>query len=385
MLNQTFSLLSLKNYLDSSNSFYQNLLGYKPEQTSLKEIPEAQWDKFATEKGLNSNSSGIYLPRNQTAIIQGENPLSLFHEYFGHGLYCEQSLQGKKLVNLEQKLLKEEKQEFSKDKFTLDDLKEFRSRNETARELENFRQENLSQYELFAIWTEYLLSREFNIGELFEQKYNFLEREEKETVDSVINFSEQYGNLATMYAQGMARRTTPERVKRLLEEIFNEEKINNSKLILLTGSKKSFSDIDLFVSSNYLQSIKNNWLDLVVFDERDFEKRIRLFEVQVTYPIMSGEFIAGDENYLQKKRKQLQEQPITEKAIKYNFKKFEEQKIFASIQDITEKQKKVHISYSQTYLANALALKEGKRIFTKEKLHDFSHSEKFIELKGGIK
>ncbi|PIY81441.1 hypothetical protein CO155_01785 [Candidatus Pacearchaeota archaeon CG_4_9_14_3_um_filter_35_19] len=94
----------IRTLLDFPNQFYQDLLGYKPEQTSLQQIPETQWNEFATQKGLNPNSSGIYLPINQTAVIQGENPLSLFHEYFRHGLYCEQSLQGRKLVDLERKL-----------------------------------------------------------------------------------------------------------------------------------------------------------------------------------------------------------------------------------------------------------------------------------------
>jgi len=30
----------IKNLLDASNSFYQDLLGYKPEQTYLQQIPE---------------------------------------------------------------------------------------------------------------------------------------------------------------------------------------------------------------------------------------------------------------------------------------------------------------------------------------------------------
>ena len=81
--------LELLTYLETSDQFYQDLLGYKPEQTSLQYVPENQWNEFAQQRGLNPNSSGIYLPRNQTAVIQEENPLSLFHEYFGHGLYCE--------------------------------------------------------------------------------------------------------------------------------------------------------------------------------------------------------------------------------------------------------------------------------------------------------
>ncbi len=370
--------------IDSSNQFYQDLLGYKPEQTSLQQIQETQWNEFATQRGLNPISSGIYLPRNQTAIIQGENPLSLFHEYFGHGLYCEQNLTGRELVDLEKKLLEEEKQEFSSGRFTLEDVQRFRQQSQTFQDLENFRQENLGRYELFAIWTEYLLSDEHSLREDFERKYDSLKEQEKEAVDSVINFSGQYGNLATMYAQGMARRTTAERVKGLLGDIYGNEAVNNSRLVLLTGSKKPFSDIDLFASSNYLQPAKNDWLDLVAFDEEDFEKRIGLFEVQLTLPIMEGEFVAGDKSYLQQKRKQLQDQPITEEAIKHNFEKSEKERI-ASEETNDEVLREVFSSYSLTYLANAFGLQQGKRLFTKEDLLSYSRRENLTQLKGGRK
>ena len=130
---------SLQDYLETSNQFYQNLLGYKPEQTSLQQIPENQWTAFTQQFNLNSDSTGIYLPRNQTAVVQEDNTLSLFHEYFGHGLYCEQSLTGIKLVDLEKKLLEEEKGEFEKRQFSLEELKDFRRQNQTFQELNNFK------------------------------------------------------------------------------------------------------------------------------------------------------------------------------------------------------------------------------------------------------
>ena len=236
----------VSSYMESSNQFYQELLGYKPTQTKLKIISEIKWFQFTQERGLAPNSSGIYLPRNQTAIIKEENPLSLFHEYFGHGLYCEQSLTGRKLVDLEKRLLEEEKHEFQEKQFSLKDIQRFRKQNKTFQELEEFRKINLGTYESFAIFTEYLLSGEFNLREEFEKKHDSLKNKEKEVVDSIINFNQKYGDLTTFYNFGLARRTTTERVKKLLEEVCGNKAVKNSKLILLTGSKKSFSDIDLF-------------------------------------------------------------------------------------------------------------------------------------------
>lgn len=372
----------IKSLLESSNSFYYDLLGYKPEKTSLQQVPEFRWFEFMQQNGLNPDYNGIYLPRNQTAIIKGENILSFFHEYFGHGLYCEQSLTGRKIVRLEKKLLEEERQEFQGRRFTLEDIQKFRGQNPTFQRLDKFRIQNLEQYELFAVWTEYLLSRKFELRNKFEKKYDLLSGEKRNDVDSVINFSETYGDLATFYLQGLARITTTERVKKLLEGIYGEKKIKNSRLVLLTGSKKPFSDIDLFAVGG-LEPIKNEWIDLVSFGEKDFERRVKLFEVQVTHPIILGEFVAGDLDYLQQKREQLKKQPITEKAIEYNLQKSREQNNVAHEYPKNSEERIVGLSYSQTYLTNALALKKGKRLFTKENLLSYSHSEADIQLKGG--
>lgn len=375
--------IGISNLVETSNQFYLDLLGYAPERTFLQSIPENQWDNFAQTRGLNYNSGGVYLPRNQIAFIRDENPLSLFHEYFGHGLYCERTLSGMRLINLEKKLLEEEKQEFDGTGFTLEDVQRFRDQNQTFQQLREFGEQNLERYETFAIWTEYLLSNEFGLMKNFRKKYDSFPKQEKESVDSVINFSEKYGNLATFYASGLSKMTTPDRIEKLLGEIYGGETIKNSKLILLTGSKKPFSDIDLFASSYYLQPVKNDWLDLVVFDEKDFEKRIKLFETQVTHPIMSGEFVSGDKNYLLQKRIQLEEQPITEDAIKHNFQKAEEQKKSSENYPNDSEERRIGENYSQTYLKNGLALMNGKRLFTKEELTSYSPSGTNIQLKGG--
>jgi hypothetical protein len=399
MKQQKIQIPKIQTLLDTSNYFYQNLLGYKPEQTSLQQIPEIQWNEFAEQRGLNPNSSGIYLPRNQTAVIQGKNPLSLFHEYFGHGLYCEQNLTGRKLVDLERRLLEEEKQEFSSGRFTLEDVQRYREQNQTFQELENFRKENLGKYELFAIWTEYLLSGENNLREDFERKYDSLVREEKEAIDSVIWFSEQHGTLATMYAQGMARRTTPERVGRLLEDIY-KDKLRYVKFALLYGSKKEFSDIDVFMVDGEIPRIRNNWIDIFSYSQEEFEEKRRLFDVEVTDPLFSGEMVFGDVNYINQQRNSLSNQSITEKAIQHNLREAEKQEKLAYTFLERSEWRRISLSYALTSRLMAENLMCGKRIFTKNDFEislyevtprrnndssKYSHSEKFIEMKGGIK
>lgn len=379
-----------KNIIEASVNFYQDLLGYKPEKTSLQKISESQWNEFTNQRGLNPNSSGIYLPRNQTAIIKDGNPLSLFHEYFGHGLYCEQNLTGKKLVDLEKKLLEEEKQKFSNSKFSLEELQNFRKGNGAFQELENFRKENLGRYELFAIWTEYLLSGENNLRNEFGRKYDSLKNEDKEIIDSVINFSEQYGNLATMFAQGMARRTTTGRVRRLCKEIY-KDKLKDVRFALLYGSKEEFSDIDVFIVGGGITRIKNDWIDVVSYSEREFEERRELFDVEVSDPLFSGEIISGDKEYFELQKSLLIEQPITEGAIKYNLQEAETQEKSAYDFFKDSEWRELGLSYALTSRLMAENLRQGKRIFTKRDLFSCLQKQASVEddkppqLQGGKK
>ena len=65
-------------------------------------------------------------------------------------------------------------------------------------------------------------------------------------VESVIGFSKQHGNLAIICAHGIAIRTTIEKVRILLKNIY-KEKIKDIRFALLYGSIKDFGDIDIFI------------------------------------------------------------------------------------------------------------------------------------------
>jgi len=374
-----------QDYIEISNLFYQDLLGYKPEKTSLEQIPETQWEEFYHSRGQPSNKLGIYLPRNQTAIIKEKNPLILFHEYFGHGLYCEQNLTGRKLVALEKRLLKEEKQKFQNKKFTLDDIQRFRQQNQTFQELESFRQENLGK---FAIWTEYLLSGEFGLKDDFGGKYDSFDKESREIVDSIINFSETYGNLATFYAFELKRIQNKNRLLRLCKDIYGK-KLDRTRLILHFGSGKPFSDIDLFIVSNNIPSTYDPWLDVRAYKLEDIEKNIRFLNPMVTDPIMVGGLIFGDNNYLEELRRKILAQPITEEAIRFNLKEYGVEKRRSKDSSLGEYLQNKNFRSAKIFLTNSLVLKNGDKVLTSKGLVDYakkrlSHSEKFIELKGGI-
>jgi len=364
---------------NDSNEIYLNLLGYSIKESSLKNLNSNDWNEFCLSYNLNKNSKGIYLPRNSTAVIPKNNSLSLFHEYFGHGLFCERSLVGKELVNLEKKLTEEEKNNFNGDEFSKEDLENFRRENETFNYLQNFKNQNLGIYEGFAVFSEYFLSNNFGLENLFEQKYEKLNGEFRKYFDEVISFNEKFGNLATFYGFGLERVTTPERVRKLLEEVYGD-KINDIEFAVLYGSKKGFSDIDVFNVGN-LENIENEWLDLRNYSKEEFEKKLNLLDVEITDPLFSGEIIFGNKNYFENCKNKILDSEISREAIKHNFCKSDEQLNLALQLEKNNPLRNNGLLYSIIYMKNALALREGKKLLTKESLVSDSHSEKFIELR----
>ena len=190
--------------------------------------------------------------------------------------------------------------------------------------------------------------------------------------------------MATFYAQGLARRTTPERVRRLLKDIYGD-KLNRVKFASLYGSRKEFSDIDVFVVGEDLSRIKNDWIDISVYNTNVFNEKLKLFDVALTDALSNGELVFGVENYLEEQKRVLKNQQITEQAIQYNLRESEEQEELALKYPKESKERRIGLSYALTSKLMAENLRGRKRIFTKENLLSNSQSESFIELKGGLK
>ena len=359
----------LQSYLDSSNAFYLDLLGYKQEQTKLNVLDYEQWQALCKKQEGNQDASGMFQPRSQIAVINSENdayPLNLFHEYFGHGLFYERTLAGKRLVDLEQKLMQEEKEHFEGIPFSLKELKRFRENNATFKHMQQEREENLDLYENFAIWTEYLLAKHFGINQ-FEMRYDSMPESERSQFDKILAFSKRYGNLSTFYAVGFERKITIPRVKMLLEDVYRNL-LQDARLVVVYGSRKPFSDIDIFAVSDNLPEIDTNWLDVRVCSVKDFEEGVKLFDITITDPLLTGEIIYGDKDYLEQQKTRLVRQPITEEAIKYNIKQSERQERMALEFSVGSNENFRGMSYSLTYLRNAFALREGKRLLTKSRM-----------------
>jgi hypothetical protein len=93
-----------------------------------------------------------------------------------------------------------------------------------------------------------------------------------------------------------------------------------------------------------------------------------MFDIAVTDPLLTGEIVFGDKDYLEQQKIKLVGQPITEEAIEYSIKQSEKQERMALEFSAGSNENFRGMSYSLTYLRNAFALREGKKLLTKSRL-----------------
>jgi hypothetical protein len=151
-----------------------------PKQTICKTYNKEEWADFLkTKKGRHVE--GLFLPRTLTANILIESyflEMNIFHEYFGHGIFCEYTEMGKVLVEKDKGLEELEKRILDKEVLDKDEIIRINIDNPLAKKyfdkrkkLDNFLKNNLSLYEGFAIQMEYFLAEKNNNLELFYKKY----------------------------------------------------------------------------------------------------------------------------------------------------------------------------------------------------------------------
>jgi len=209
-----------------------------------------------------------------------------------------------------------------------------------------------------------------------------LSRDFNYSIGNIILFNKDCGDIATFYSFGLARKTTPERVKRLLGDVY-KGKMQDVRFALLYGSRKEFSDIDVFMVGQDPEESHSPFLDVKMQSHRDLQKGIKNFDVKIIVPLIEGDFIFGNRDYFEQAKSQILFQEITGEAIKHNLKWSVRMKGLKEENLENKFLRNKFEKYSQTYLANALALKEGRRLFTKEDLISYSLNEKNTQFKGG--
>jgi len=366
--------MSLRKLVLESEEILLSELSIKPEKSIYQVYPDNKWFEFVRKTGSHPDSHGVYLPRALSAYLKESSeylPVNLLHEYFGHGLFCEHAITGQKIVSLEQSLAETEKQMLNLAElpdgshFQVDETNPYFQQYKSQRgELQQFFSQNVHNYEGFAMWLEYFLSKAINQEDLFEQKMDELVHPDyKRLFEQFQSFSEQNGNFALIAQLGFPKYYDNNTIVDTLRRIYKDN-FDSIQLAILYGSGKPYSDIDLFIVSDKIQSCYNPWLDIYVRTPSDFETDSINLSIAVTDPLFSGKTIIGNSNYQQQLQQRILHQPITQEAIQYNLTQSKEQERIALMYPENSKERDIAQSYQQSFKRNAEELQNGNKILT---------------------
>ncbi len=347
----------------------------------------SNWQEFCLSIGQDHSIDSFYLPRSFQAHLNQDSEfltLNFLHEFFGHGLFAENHSKGRELHDLEQILYEEEKKNFQDKQIPIKELKSFREDNPVYKNIVQSYDENLNLQEGFAMWLEWLLAKEFLSEDAFWEKQEvYLRRFGKEYQNNIslvkefISYSKTLTPHALLFDLGLPKHYDKNVLLEILNKIYGK-KFDDLQLVLLYGSQKPESDIDLFIVDQESYNFFNGWLDVYAVKEDEIEMVIKNLDVGVTDALFTGELIHGSKDYLTNLKNRALSVPITEKAVYYNLSKSKEQKEYHEKLD-DERQKKIALSYSLSYRRNALELKKGNKPLTLKKLKELYDFEKLEE------
>ncbi len=346
-------MLNLDSILEDASSFIYSEFNLNIEQSKLKLYSPENWHEFCKVNNFDANSEGLYVPASYSAYVRTDSPVlvsNVFHEYFGHGLFVEHSKLGKKLEDI----IREGGNEKS---YLFDKIN-------SSEQQFGICSWNIGNYEGFAVWLEALLCEETNNREIWNLKK---ERSPKEIVNLFEFFRDAEKKLSRfgfMSQMGFPKYYTSDDVLNVLRKIYDSE-FYNIDFIILYGSRKPESDIDLFVvSTNHSRNYFNGWLDIYELNRNEFYYALDRFDISVTDPLFSGKLIYGDNDVIEKLKEKILKKPITSESISYNILEAEKQKEFLKYFSEKDKRRKDCLSYIESFSRNAEQLKKGNKPLT---------------------
>lgn len=346
-------MTNLNSLLKDASTFVSSEFGFDIEKSELKPYSADNWQRFCESNGFDLNSSGIYVPKSHSAYVRVDSPFlttNVFHELYGHGLFVEHSQIGKKLTEI----IKEEGDEQS---FMFDKVNQ-------KEQLFGITERNIHNYEGFATWFEALLCNETNNSNVWEAKKQALREDYTKLFEIFEDAEHKLGRFGLISQIGLPKYYDEDKVLDVVKKMYGST-FNSVDFVLLYGSQKPESDIDLcIVSNNESNQYFNGWLDIAELNQEDFKYRLRNLDIALTDAMMTGKLIHGDKNSFHKLKQRIQDEPITKEIIAYNQAKSDLQKEYYEGYIDDERMKKLCLSYSDSYAKNAEQLNLGNKPLT---------------------
>lgn len=204
----------LTSLIEQADSASKDKFGIIPVKSTYSLYQDSDWTTFCENRDTNPSIESLYLPRTYSAHLKQSTSfldINFLHEYYGHGLFCEYSSIGQKIVTFEQELSELEKLMLGTNelpenkKITItSDNPYFRDYQKLRKEFDQFHQKHITHYEGFAYWLEYDFARLFNLIEKWEKIKQKLPEPLRQLFEDVNQFAEKNGEGALMEWAGFS-------------------------------------------------------------------------------------------------------------------------------------------------------------------------------------
>jgi len=299
----------MRDLIIQASEILEDKFKIKPEKTKLY-IHEDIYELLNQTR--NPQAQSIFFPRDLSAHVSRGRLEFIFHEYHGHGLYCEQSAYGKKMVEDENNFNNMSQEEIQQILL----LHEYQKPN----------------FEGHALWIEDFLLTKLNKFEILENRLKELKtlafesqfhpnlKTQKDVYNRIKQFELENGIFELWYSLGFPRQFDKDTLIGIAKEKINS-RFDNLVFLIHFGSKNPKGDVDIcaVLEDNIkLDEYKDSrTIDLVQYNYFDLIKRINLFDIVITQPLLTGELVYGKKNEFERLKAELRKQKPTEEAIKY--------------------------------------------------------------------
>ena len=352
-------MITLDSLLQDASSFIFSEFGFDIEKSKLKPYSPQNWQKFCNVNGFDVSSSGIYIPASFSAYVRTDSPFltsNIFHELYGHGLFVEHSRIGKLLTEIIQNNGDEKS-------FMFDEVN-------PQEQVFGISKYNIYNYEGFAVWLEALLCEETGNAKVWNVKKEGLREDYVQLFEFFEDAENKFSRFGLIAQMGFPKHYDGSKVLDVVKKLYGP-RFDNIDFIILYGSQKPESDIDLcIVSSNSSNQYFNGWLDIAELNREDFKNRMNNLDIALTDAMFSGKLIYGDKNIFQQYKQQIINTPISQEIIAYNRKKSELQKEYLTKYQNDERMRKLCLSYINSFSQNAEQLSLGNKPLTLKNLKE---------------
>lgn len=345
--------------LNEGKNFLRKEFNLGIEKSKIKLYSNKQWSEFCKLNNFEEQYSGLYLPEYYLAYVNKNSKFlipDMFHELYGHGLFCEKSILGKELTNIikEKRLVKD---------FLYSPI-------DLSKQIFGFMNYNIKNYEGFAMWLESKISIETGNKKLWEEKKQKLPKENVNVFEQFKQLENKISSFGLISQMGFPKYYSEETIRNLFSKLYSE-RLNSIDLAILYGSKKPESDIDLFiVSNNKTNNYFNGWLDVYEVNRDDFKYWLNNLDISITDPLFSGILIYGNENYFNFLKSLVIKTPISQESINYNISEAKKQQKILENNSLNNYQSKLCKSYINSFYKNSKQLVLGNKHLTLKNLNN---------------